>query len=140
MAQTDREKCIMLMRKKGNGLFPSSPIDAEMLDAIEAGKDVEVTLKQRRSLPQLRAYWAWLGEVVAATEAYPSAEHMHEALKFSMGYTTQIKTLAGHVVTVPDSIAFSKMDAVEFNGFFKRAVRLVAEALGVDIPIGRDRE
>lgn len=130
--KSDRDKAIIMMRRKGSGLFPVSSFDDEALQQLDAGKDVEVSFKQRRSLPQLRRYWAMLGDVVAATDAYPNAERLHEALKFSMGYTAQIKTLAGQTIIIPDSVAFSRMGADEFRGFFDRAVRLIAETYGID--------
>ena len=134
MAKTDREKRICLMRRKGSALLPVSQADDEIISELGEG-DVEVTFKQRRSLPQLRKYWAMLSDVVAATEAYPTAEHMHEALKMSMGYVTQIKTLQGAPFIVPDSVAFSRMGPGEFRGFFDRAVRLISETYGFD-PLG----
>ena len=132
MAKTDREKAPIILRRKGSALWPASAFDDEMLCRLDQGKDIEVSLVQRRSLPKMRAYWKMLANVVQATEAYPTAEHMHDALKIDMGYSTPVKTLRGHVATVPDSIAFSRMDEAEFNGFFKRAKRLIAETYGID--------
>lgn len=131
MAKTDREKRICLMRRKGSALFPVSQADDEILQELGEG-DVEVIFKQRRSLPQLRKYWAMLSDVVAATDSYPTAEHLHEALKLATGYTATITTLQGQVIVVPDSVAFSRMGPGEFKGFFDRAVRLISETYGID--------
>lgn len=130
--KTDRERATVIMRKEKGRLAPASAFDAEILDALADGVDVEVTLKQRRSLPQMRAYWAMLADVVAATDAYPSAEHMHDALKYAMGYTQQITLPDGRKVFIPDSVAFGRMGAAEFKGFFDRATRFIAETYGID--------
>ena len=130
--KTDREKAIVIMRRKGSYLFPVSPFDDEVLCGVEAGKDVEVTFKQRRSVPQMRLYWVMLAGVVAATECHASAERLHDALKFAMGYTTPLKLMDGQIVMVPDSIAFSRMGPDEFKGFFDRAARLIGETYGID--------
>jgi hypothetical protein len=139
MPKSDADKAPVMMQRKGNALHPVSQWDFEALQGLTPGVDIEVKLVQRRSLPQMRAYWVWLGEIIAATEAYPTAEKMHESLKFSMGYTTQIKTMGGQLFTVPDSIAFSKMGPVEFRGFVDRAIRLVNESFGIDVPFGREQ-
>ena len=130
MAKPDREKRICIMRRAGNRLEPSTQFDAEMLNEFEVGKDIEVTFRQRRSNDQLRAYWAWLGDVVAATECAPSAEHLHETLKLEMGYVTRIKRFDGTTQVWPDSVALAKMDGKEFTGFFRRAERMIAEVYG----------
>lgn len=132
MAKTDRERAPIIMRRKGNHLEPASQFDAEMVAELAFDRDIEVSIKQRRSLPQMRAYWAMLANVVEATECYPTAERLHEAIKIDCGYCTQFKTLRGAPVLQADSIAFSRMDGVEFSGFFKRAERLIAETYGID--------
>lgn len=137
MAKTDREKRICLMRRKGSALLPVSQADGEIIQELGDG-DVEVTFKQRRSLPQLRKYWAMLSDVVAATDGYPTAEHLHEAIKMATGYTATITTLQGQVIVVPDSIAFSRMGPGEFRGFFERAVRLISETYGIN-PVDLER-
>ena len=131
MAKTDREKRICLMRRKGSALFPVSQADDEILQELGEG-DVEVTFKQRRSLPQLRKYWAMLSDVVAATDSYPTAEHLHEILKYEMGYVKPIRRLNGETVLMPDSVAFSRMGPIEFRGFMDRAIRLIGETHGID--------
>lgn len=130
MAKTDKDKRICIMRREGNRLSPVTSFDAEMLGEFAQGQDIEITLKQRRSNPQLRAYWAWLADVVAATDCSPSAEHLHETLKLEMGYVTRIRRFDGSTQAWPDSIALSKMDGPEFTGFWRRAERLIAETFG----------
>lgn len=138
MAKTDKEKAAIIMRRKGSALWPASAFDDEMICALSQGVDIEVSLKQRRSLPQMRQYWVMLANVVEATEAYPTAEHMHEALKVDMGYTVPVKTPRGTVFHMPDSIAFARMGPVEFKGFFDRAIRLISETYGIDpMSLGR---
>lgn len=133
--KTDREKSIVMMMKTISGFIPVSAFDAEIVSQVPLHKHVEVEIKQRRSIPQMRRYWVMLGDVVKATECYPTAEHLHDVLKFEMGYVTPVKRLNGDIVLVPDSTAFSKMGPDEFKGFFDRAVRLISETYGFD-PLG----
>jgi len=120
-------------RGKALALFPYGTADIASFEALKPGEPVEITIKQRRSLPQLQAYWSMLQRVVEATDAFPTAEKLHEALKMDLGYTTPLKTLSGDVFLVPDSVAFNKMSAPDFRDYFKRAEKLLAEKFGIDV-------
>lgn len=133
MAKSDIDKAPILMVRTRNGyLAPVGPFDAERLDRVQAGATVEVTIRQRRSVPQLRLYWAVLGKCVENLDGYPSSEHLHEALKLHLGYTSPIKRVTGETVWLPDSAAFAAMDAAEFKVFMDRAFDVLATMLGVD--------
>lgn len=131
MSQTDREKRICIMRAAGSALLPVSQADAEIIGSLGPG-DVEVRFAKRRSNPQLRLYWQMLNKIVEATDDYPTSEHLHQAVKMHLGYTTPVKTFDGETVHIADSVAFSKMDGFEFKQFFDRAVALLASAYGID--------
>jgi len=130
--KSDKETAPMMFRRDGNRLAPSSAIDAEILDGLPRGVDLEVTIKHRRSLPQLRAYWRGIGILVKATECHPTPEKAHDAIKFDLGYHTPLKRMDGSVVYVVDSAAIAAMTAVEFSGFFERAKRHVIMTFGFD--------
>jgi hypothetical protein len=130
--KTDRERRPVMLRRTRRGLEPVMPADAEALDAIDIGADVEVTIKRRRSLPQLRLYWSMLAHVVLATGDYPSPEHLHDAVKMALGYTTPIRTIEGGMIYVPDSVAIAAMDQTAFKGFFDATAMLLAERYGFD--------
>jgi hypothetical protein len=133
--KTDLERRICIVtRSKGNTLIPVSLADEEIISGLTFGKEIEITFKHRRIPAQLRAYWWFLSYVVEATDAYPTAEHLHDALKFALGYTRQMVTLSGEIVIVPDSVALSAMDGLEFTEYFKRAQRLIAERFGIATP------
>lgn len=128
----DREKIPLVLRRTERGLEPRSRLAADMLAQYAVHSDVEVTIKKRRSLPQLRLYWAMLNNVVEATGAWPTAEHLHDALKLDLGYTTPVKGMDGRLVMIPDSAAMSKMDAPQFKVFFDAAAAKLAEVCGFD--------
>jgi hypothetical protein len=140
MARTDTDRAPILCTRTRQGLLaPASAFDAERLERIATGSTVEVTIRQRRSLPQLRLYWAVLGKCVENMDGYPSSEHLHDALKLHLGYTSPIKRVTGETVWIPNSTAFSAMDAAEFKVFFDRAMETLAMMLGVD-PLTLARE
>lgn len=118
--------------RKGRALVPCGALDLDAFTAVKEGEPVEITIKQRRSLPQLRAYWQMLHNLVDATGAYPTADHAHTAMKFACGITIPMKTLTGDVFLIPDSTAFDKMQAPEFRAYFDLARKLIIERYGFD--------
>jgi hypothetical protein len=132
MPKKDIDKAPIIFRKTPHGLSPVSAFEQEALDRYPLGVDLEITIKQRRSLPQLKTYWKMLSFVNNATDVYPSAEHLHEALKLHMGYVTPLLRLDGKQEYIPDSTAFSAMDGAEFKVFMDRAVRTLAERFQLD--------
>jgi len=127
-----REKAGIIFVKTARGPVPASAYDAEQFDALPMGAEVDLTLRAKRSLPQHRAYWKALGEVVKATEAWPSAEHLHDALKRDLGYVSVRSNLLGQPYVVTDSAAFDEMDQPAFQAFFDAAMRRIAEETGID--------
>ena len=133
MAKSDLDRApIFMVRTRQGTLAPASSFDAERLDAIAIGAQVEVTIKQRRSSPQNRLYWSILSKVVDNIDGYQTSEALHEALKLHLGYTEKLQTITGQVVWRPMSTAFAAMDAQEYRVFFDRAMDVLASMLGVD--------
>lgn len=132
MARSDVDKAPIFMVRTPTGLKPAGPFDAERLDSYAFGSTVEVSIKQRRSLPQLRLYWSVLAKAVDNLDGYPSAEALHEALKLHLGYVEPLLTVTGQKVWRPMSASFAKMSAEEFRVFFDRAVDVLATMLGCD--------
>ncbi|MDP1702619.1 MAG: hypothetical protein Q8L53_16905 [Aestuariivirga sp.] len=132
--KTDRERRICIVTRKGSGLWPVSAADEEIICGLSQMKEIEISFKYRRVPEQLRAYWWFLSYVVEATEAYESAEHLHNAIKFELGYVKKMARLSGEIVIVPDSVALSAMDGMEFTEYFKKAEKLIAERFGIVMP------
>lgn len=128
------------MQRNGSSLVAVSQIDMEFLQRYAEGSTVEVITKQRRSIPQHRRYWVALGETVLATggNPYPTASHLHEALKMALGYVQTLHHLSGRITAMPDSTAFSAMDQAAFKVYFDNAMRLIAERFGFD-PLAIER-
>lgn len=137
--KTDREKIPLVLRRTERGLEPRSRLAHDILNQYAEHSDVEVTIKKRRSLPQLRLYWAMLNNVVEATGAWPDAEHLHDAIKLDLGYVTPIRTMDGKLAMIPDSAAMSRMDSAEFKRFFDAAAARLSELCGFD-PLAEHQE
>lgn len=135
----DRETQPLVLRRTERGLEARSRSAADMLGKYALHSDVEVSIKKRRSLPQLKLYWAMLNNVVDATGAWPDAEHLHDALKLDLGYVTLIRTVDGKLAMIPDSAAMSKMDSAQFKKFFDAVAQRLAEVCGFD-PLATTQE
>ena len=73
------DKPVYSFVRKGNALWPELEYDAHALDGIAQGQRVRVDIKEWRNVERLRAYWAMLHDVVAATGANRlTAERLHE--------------------------------------------------------------
>jgi hypothetical protein len=95
---------------------------------------VRVEVKRPRSVQHNALYWSQLHEIVASgATKYPTAEHLHDAIKAEMGYVSPVYRLDGSVVFVPDSTAFEKMTQKDFNAFYERAIELIQTHLGIDV-------
>lgn len=125
------EKPIYAFRKRGLSLVPDMEFDARLLDGIKEGELVKVDVKEFRNPGRMRAYWAMLHEVVAATECAPSAERLHEAMKLELGIVDLVK-VGTMTVAIPGSIAFDKMSEVEMVEWFRIAERFLAEKYGYE--------
>ena len=135
MAKRDRPPA-PLVRKTRRGISPVAAYDAELMLGDPMGTEYDLVKRNRRSLPQLRLYWSILHRVVNATGRWPSAEHLSDEIKLTLGYRRKVHDLAtGEESVAVDSIAFANMDADEFRPFFDKAMALLSDALGFD-PMG----
>lgn len=123
------EKPVYAFLRQGNALVPEMEMDVRALDGIAQGQRVRAEIKEFRNLPRLRAYWAMLHDVVAATECAASAERLHEAMKLELGIVDLVK-VGTMTVAIPGSIAFDKMTEAEMVGWFKLAEKFLAERYG----------
>lgn len=127
-----REKAGIIFQKTPRGCVPVSAIDAEDYDALPLGTEFDLVPRTKRSLPQLRTFWAALGALVKATGAWPSKEHLCDALKRDLGYVEVRRNLIGQPYLATDSIALDEMAADEFQRFMDAAMARLAEVTGVD--------
>lgn len=134
-----RDKPMIVMRKEGPRLVPETGFDAEQFDALPNRATVRVEPVDARGRGQLAAYWATLARVVEATGRWPTAEHLHEALKWDLGYVRPAYDLAGTPRLAVDSIALDAMKDAERAAFMLAAFARIAEVTGIDLDELRPR-
>jgi len=123
-----------IVRLTGGRLSPVSAWDAELLSDYPHGTEFDLVARTKRSKPHNGMYWAQLAQIVKATGAYPTPEHLHIWIKHRLGYTEPICDPSGKIVAVNvDSTAFAAMDQAAFMRFYEHAVQLVASEMGIDM-------
>lgn len=130
MAKKTAENPPIYVIRKGNALYGEMEMDRDTICRIPEGTRVRVDVRTGRVPSRLRFWWAFLNDVVSATEAAPTAEALHETVKLMCGYTTPV--MVGNItVMVPRSISFGSMTEENFSFFLRDGLRFIAEKYGI---------
>lgn len=125
-----REKPVYGFIRKGNSLVPAMEFDMAALDGVAQGELVNIEIKQFRNTSRLRAYFAVLREVINACDLPYSKEKLHEIIKLQNGVIDPVTLPSGLTIAIPGSISFEKMSEAEFQSFFRKAEKWLAETYG----------
>lgn len=128
------DKLPILMTRAGNRLVPMAALDAERIGALTYGQPVEVTVRQRRSNPNHRHFFAVLGRLVSSGAVpFKTTEQLLDALKLECGIVEYRQRLDGTAYLIPGSISFAKADEPRFQAFKDEAFKLLAETYNLDL-------
>lgn len=130
MAKKSTENAPIYLTRKGTALYGEMEMDREAIRKLPEGERVRVDIRTGRVPSRLRFYWAFLRNVVLATECAPHDKALHQMIKLRTGYTDDI-IMGGYVIKVPASIAFDNMDEETFGNFLENAIRFIAAEFGV---------
>lgn len=133
MSRARSDKPMIVLKKEARGPVPATAYDAEEWDRLPIGTTVKVEPINVHGRDQLAAYWVTLGKVAEATDRWPSSKHLHEALKFDLGYVRPAFDMFGRPRLVVDSIALDEMSDGERSNYIERAFVLIAETTGIDV-------
>lgn len=119
--------------KSGNTLRPYDKLSGIQLEEHDSGQVFQLTPLKGRKHNRNSLYWVGLRNAVDATDAWPTADHLHKALKKAMGYKTKVPDpLTGGETDVEDSISFEKMNEAEFSRYFDTVRRGFIDQMGFD--------
>lgn len=123
----------IIMHRTRAGLAPASAFDAEELDAITVGAEVEVTIRQKRSGQHHRFFFATLSAIVRSGGVpFNTVEEFLDALKMSCGITQLRQSIGGAPYYVPGSISFAAKGEPKFKEFKDKAFALIAHHYGIN--------
>lgn len=117
----------MLLRKTSSGFVPLDDIGQEYWDSLGLGDVIKCKVSKPRNYKFLQKYWACVRLVFKNQRYFPSQEVLHGAIKQATGYATTYEFKNGQTYTHIGSISFAKMDEVEFEIFYKTAIRFICE-------------
>jgi hypothetical protein len=134
----------VLVVRKGPLLYPADGLAEEEIVAFPLNRNLICALKESRSGPNLRHYFACLTALARAIGMEDPArgkDALHDMLKIDCGLVTAIKTNQGGLRLVADSVAFDKLKGgePEFIDFKRRAFDVCKVNFGVD-PVTLSRE
>jgi hypothetical protein len=115
-----------LMRKALGCLRPEDAAGEEAMRAYAIDDVMMVEIRKPRNIRHHQLYWVLLGKVFENQERYPSIEQLHGAVKVAAGIRQEFTLPSGQVGWIPGSIAFHKMEQIEFNEFYDKVCDLIA--------------
>jgi hypothetical protein len=130
MSKKEKEAPPVYCIRRGETLIGEMQMDRDRIAEFAAGDRIKLHLSTGRAPSRLRFYWAFLRDVVEATECCPNAEALHSLVKLETGFTTPVK-VKGYTVLVPRSVSFASMSEEEFMQFLAGAERFIAATYGI---------
>ena len=123
-------KAVRFIKRHLSGIVVLQPFDEhakKYLNRLRQGQIVEVDLKAPRNARFSAKYWVLCNLISERTGQWPTAEEFSDALKMEVGITTTVQRFDGSFERRPGSIAFSRMDEVEFTDFYNRCLVAICE-------------
>jgi hypothetical protein len=115
----------IMMTKHGNVLMPYSAIAIDEFDQISDGTTVKARITQPRNIRHHNMFFALLQAVFEVQDYFTTLDELRAEITIALGYFVTHRRLDGSTYPHPKSIAFSKMDQMEFSAFFDRAVTFI---------------
>jgi hypothetical protein len=117
-----------LFIKETGKLLPADEAAGAALEHMKNGARVLVKLKEPRNEDHHRLMFAVLNKVCENSE-WQNPEALLDALKIEVGHVERMQSLDGKVYLKPRSIAFDKMDQIDFRRFFDRVMHVICEQI-----------
>lgn len=122
------EEKAVLLRRRGIGLVAADDLALEVLQKIEANKDVLVWLKRSRNPAHHRKFMALVKLIFDNQTKYASREALLTAIKIGVGHC-DFYQVGEKSAFVPRSLAFEAMDQTEFERFYDAVVQVVTSQI-----------
>lgn len=110
--------------RRGGILSGAFPMDDEAIRGLPA--EFTITgIRQRRSLPQLRMFWALMQILAENSDQGLSKEDYAAVFKLKCGLATPVKMRSGKIEMIPRSISFDRLDQSTWDSFFSKVLDVV---------------
>ena len=103
-------------------------------DKIANNELVKVTLKKQRFVPLHRKYFALINTAFDNQNNFKNPDTFRKFIEIEAGYYTPIyKPNTGEVYKIPQSIAFDKLDELEFRELYSSVCDYISANYGIDV-------
>lgn len=128
--------------KAGKCLIAAGDADLRKIEKLKGGQVIEATVKQSRSTPLNRFFWAMAGWAWENYfhENFGKVEYFVKAVEMEVDFTEVSKDLHGKIYKVPRSLSFNETDNIDFLWFVERFKELVEAKSGVSIDEALEEE
>lgn len=93
-------------------------------EELPIGRLLKCSIVAPRNQKHSRQFFALLRVIYEAQEFFPSFDNMRKQVLIGTGFYTMYRRFNGDEYPMADSMAFDKMDDVQFNAFFDKFVVL----------------
>jgi hypothetical protein len=120
----------LVVKRVGRGLYPADGLAETEVYTLPANIDLRAEVANpRRSVPQLRLYWAILQLVAENMDKPTNRNILHQWVKLRCGVVDDLVLRSGEIIELPGSIAIDQMDETAFNSFFDQALTHITAGL-----------
>lgn len=111
----------ILLVRQGDHFIPLSEQDHEKLKRVKEGRIIEVDYKMPRNPLFHNKFMSMVRVVFDNQEQYETIEQVLDVIKVGISHCDTMEW-RGSLIAIPRSISFGKMDELEFQSFYERAV------------------
>lgn len=122
--------------KCGVSLQAADQLAQEDLNALPRGPKLLCDVRKPRSLQHHRLFMAMVRKIAHATPTPLNERALRAYITVQAGHVDTIPLAFGKVYQAPASIAFDKMDQIQFRAFFDRAVEIILTDICPALPDG----
>lgn len=115
--------------RSGDALKAADVDSAAIFARLKFGKPLLCEVKEPRSGPAHRFYWALCQRVGNAVGISP--DNVSDLLKLETGHCEIIKTRKYGEVRIPKSISYSRMEDAEFREFIDKCIVVIETEWGI---------
>ena len=121
------------LRRAGGALYPDGDDSAAVFEKIPRDKPLHCEIKVPRSTQMHRLFWALCQRIAQGMGRDDiTADTVCTEFKLATGHCDIYRSKRYGEVRVPRSIAFHKMDNIEFRDFFNRCCNVAYETWHID--------
>lgn len=113
---------LYLVKIAKNCFAPASETDNEAAKKFKEGDIYATKIWKKRNIKFHRKFFALIDEMFDMQEKYQEKKDFLVEIKLKCGHYEEHLTEKGNIIYVPKSISFEKMDEVEFEKLYNKAI------------------